>query len=176
MEAVAIRDDQPSMNGKEEWGTTKKNSHKITTKKPHNVQKTEEGKNLNPVAPKALPATQLPVHINIKAATGNDELGTIPPPRKPDTEGEGGQSKDYIVCWKCHVVCKNARGLKIHQHACLRKVAGGASFFRDERFDLNRKTQQKESHPTSEQKILPPSQPLIEALTSNNNKRTSDVK
>ena len=110
MEAVAIRDEKPTLNGREEWGTNKAN----------------------------VPTIQLSVPMCNRVANKNDEIKSTAPPRKPDPDEKRDQSNGEIVCWKCQLICRTERGLKIHQHACLKKVTGGISFFRDERFDLNR--------------------------------------
>ena len=59
---------------------------------------------------------------------------------------------DGVTCWKCKVIGKPNRGLKIHLNACLQKPAKGTSFFQDERIELNRENRDRKRQGM---KILP---------------------
>ena len=153
MEAVAIRDDEPSMNRKEEWGSTKTKG-KPTKKKSytqlhHQYLKSRNQKpRKNNSSPKGKKSDDVTANSVIEQVATNDD----------------------ITCWKCKLIYKTNKGLKIHQHACLKKAATGASFFTDERFELNRENKDRKRRGM---KILPQSQPL-EPLTSEGNQ--SNVK
>ena len=180
MEAVAIRDRKPIMNGREEWGTNKdkktqstrkgkcnKNSDTVSeTSAPSGIKtKMSNEQVLNLVTSKVLPTAQLLESVISKGP--NNEMKTALRTQ---------QSNRGSVCWKCHLICKNERGLKIHQHTCLRKATSTTSFFGDERFNTNCHLKDtNELRIINEQKILPTSQPL-EPLTSANKNRRSDVK
>ncbi len=180
MEAVAIRDDKPSMNRKEEWGTSKNNNNKITTKKQQNettgttfqTPRPDDRKNNKESAPKPTtvkPKIRNPATINKTASRRSEDI-TI---QKSIEEEKQKEFNNNTVCWKCRLVCKSNRGLKIHQHACLQKPASCTSFFRDERLQLNqRRAERKEFCGI---KVLPPSQPL-DPMTSDNEDAQCDVK
>jgi DNA mismatch repair ATPase MutL len=199
MEAVAIRDDRPTMNKREEWGTRKNNNPKIKPKKqqnentgttfqvPQDHRKNSKEKVPNPVTAK--PQIRKPATANKKSnkrankktsrgdndsakGTKNDDVENKAI-QKSDEEENEKESNNNTVCWKCKVVCKTNRGLKIHQHACLQKAAGGTSFFRDERLELNQ--HRNERREFCGMKILPPSQTL-EPLISGKKYEQSDVK
>ena len=147
MEAVTIRDSVPSMNRKEEWGSTK-------TIKPKGKTQTEK----KIVAPAQIPKTGSTDHP-AKRTRSDDE-----------TNVDQTTMDDGVTCWKCKVICKTNRGLKIHLNACLQKPAKGTSFFQDERNELNRENKDRKRRGM---KILPQSQPL-QPLTSEADQ--SDVK
>ena len=49
----------------------------------------------------------------------------------------GNNQNAKTTCWKCGLKCKNKQGLSTHQNKCLNGAPKGASFYRDERIDLN---------------------------------------
>ena len=61
-------------------------------------------------------------------------------------------------CWKCGLVCKNKQGLSTHQNKCLNGAPKGASFYRDERIELN--TLPVRWQDLTNDKALPATQPL----------------
>ena len=148
MEAVAIRDDKPSMNRREEWGTNKNNNPKLTTKKQTENTDTT---------------------LKSRRKSSKEKVPMTPP--KPRVQQPVITKK--TACWKCNLVCKDTRGLKIHQQACLQKAASGTSFFQDERLELNQR--RNERRQLRGMKILPPSQPL-RPLTSDNEYKECDVR
>ena len=141
MEAVAIRDETPLMNSREEWGTNK-------------------GKN-----PRTTLETGNKSTSNKETARKLKNIGSYnQPPSQPikNIEEPNGKKIDKLidrnVCWKCNLICKTERGLKIHQHSCLQEHTGPSSFLRDEIIQLNCKTTRKEDETT---KVLPHLNPLL---------------
>ena len=72
---------------------------------------------------------------------------------------------ERTTCIKCGKICKSNQGLSRHQNTCFKSVEKGASFFRNEKFNLNHITFLKEG--SSVQKVLPMSQPLSDESQSN---------
>ena len=183
MEAVAIRDDKPSMNRKEEWGTNKNNNPKLTTKKQtENTDNTlksrrKSSKEKVPMTPPK-PQVQQPATkkqnentdsaLKSRRKSSKEEVPMTPP--KPRVQQPVITKK--IACWKCNLVCKDTRGLKIHQRTCLQKATSGTSFLQDERFELNQR--RNERRELRGMKILPPSQPLRPLTSNNEDNATSD--
>ena len=99
--------------------------------------------------------------MNMLLSTGKCAASTMV--EISEENGEVRQTGKTTTCWKCGLVCKNRQGLSVHQNKCLSNAVKGASFFRDERLDLNRPMPRKPS-PRGE-KVIPASQPLTETNT-----------
>ena len=76
--------------------------------------------------------------------------------------GENSQNAK-TKCWKCGLVCKNKQGLSTHQNKCLNGAPKGASFYRDERIELNTLPARKQD--STNEKSLPATQPLVDATS-----------